>query len=563
MPTLTRRNGDLSRTLGSYLAPAAGYTVVAFEPGAEAVSVSTVGGISTITVRAGHGFAANDKILNVTANTYSGVVKVSSVTATTLVMSGTFTPSAGDVLFNVGQDGPAVTYQTSGVTIYSDMAGGSSIQYSQVTTNAQGEYGYWASANIWELVLSGSTVVEYILDVSKNPMCYSNSTGFEVFIGPDFPSTFSSLSGARGIYINKPSSASGAMAINFARDGNERWSLGEDTATGDRSFFALWSDRAEVSGAAWITGDILGIAPGGTDTNAQDPPKWVFNGNWGAAPYDSSYAFEFRMAQSLESGGSSLYTALFNCDNATSSASGGVVIQTANTRPSLVLRTISTNKRYAAVQFGRYSGGALLGFEIGTDIVAKNDTQVFTIYDAVAAAHRFAIDADGDVGIGNTTPDNILRIDRNQNAATRVVIGNNSTGTAGRSGFYAGDGSTGTSVLMERFSTGFTGDTTLQGDGMVYTSGAAMLHLGTNGAKRVTILDSAAKLGIGVDPPTEALDVAGAIKLTTHIEGTEIAEPAAPAANGFRLFAKDNGAGKTQLCVRFATGATQVIATEP
>lgn len=37
----------------------------------------------------------------------------------------------------------------------------------------------------------------------------------------------------------------------------------------------------------------------------------------------------------------------------------------------------------------------------------------------------------------------------------------------------------------------------------------------------------------------------------------------AGAANTGRLFVKDNGAGKTQLCVRFNTGAVQVIATEP
>jgi hypothetical protein len=33
--------------------------------------------------------------------------------------------------------------------------------------------------------------------------------------------------------------------------------------------------------------------------------------------------------------------------------------------------------------------------------------------------------------------------------------------------------------------------------------------------------------------------------------------------NQARLFVKDNGAGKTQLCVRFHTGAVQVIETEP
>ena len=40
-------------------------------------------------------------------------------------------------------------------------------------------------------------------------------------------------------------------------------------------------------------------------------------------------------------------------------------------------------------------------------------------------------------------------------------------------------------------------------------------------------------------------------------------DPAAPEASNLRLFARDNGSGKTQLCVRFPTGAVQVIATEP
>jgi hypothetical protein len=40
-------------------------------------------------------------------------------------------------------------------------------------------------------------------------------------------------------------------------------------------------------------------------------------------------------------------------------------------------------------------------------------------------------------------------------------------------------------------------------------------------------------------------------------------DPVAPAANDARVFCKDNGAGKTQLCVRFNTGAVVVIATEP
>jgi hypothetical protein len=40
-------------------------------------------------------------------------------------------------------------------------------------------------------------------------------------------------------------------------------------------------------------------------------------------------------------------------------------------------------------------------------------------------------------------------------------------------------------------------------------------------------------------------------------------DPAAPADNRGRLYVRDNGAGKEQLCVRFNTGAVQVLATEP
>ena len=39
--------------------------------------------------------------------------------------------------------------------------------------------------------------------------------------------------------------------------------------------------------------------------------------------------------------------------------------------------------------------------------------------------------------------------------------------------------------------------------------------------------------------------------------------PAAPAANGVYIYAEDDGAGKTRLMARFATGAAQQIAIEP
>jgi hypothetical protein len=53
------------------------------------------------------------------------------------------------------------------------------------------------------------------------------------------------------------------------------------------------------------------------------------------------------------------------------------------------------------------------------------------------------------------------------------------------------------------------------------------------------------------------------LAVTGVIEGAEQTAPAAPAANGYRIYAEDNGAGKTRLMVKFATGAAQQLALEP
>lgn len=53
-------------------------------------------------------------------------------------------------------------------------------------------------------------------------------------------------------------------------------------------------------------------------------------------------------------------------------------------------------------------------------------------------------------------------------------------------------------------------------------------------------------------------------RLTGTIGITESATtPNAPPANAAYIFTRDNGSGKTELCVRFNTGAVQVLSTEP
>ena len=50
---------------------------------------------------------------------------------------------------------------------------------------------------------------------------------------------------------------------------------------------------------------------------------------------------------------------------------------------------------------------------------------------------------------------------------------------------------------------------------------------------------------------------------TGYTQLTEMTAPAAPATNNARIYAEDNGAGKTRLMARFATGAAVQIAIEP
>ena len=54
----------------------------------------------------------------------------------------------------------------------------------------------------------------------------------------------------------------------------------------------------------------------------------------------------------------------------------------------------------------------------------------------------------------------------------------------------------------------------------------------------------------------------GRVLTTKYHELVEISTPAAPPSNHARLFVRDNGSGKTQLCVRFPTGAVKVLAIE-
>lgn len=84
---------------------------------------------------------------------------------------------------------------------------------------------------------------------------------------------------------------------------------------------------------------------------------------------------------------------------------------------------------------------------------------------------------------------------------------------------------------------------------------------GLNGAQalRVVTVGDAEQFVIQQTGALSMLDAAGA-----YLEAVERAEAApAPSANRFRLWCEDNGAGKTRLMVRFATGEPVQLAIEP
>ena len=77
------------------------------------------------------------------------------------------------------------------------------------------------------------------------------------------------------------------------------------------------------------------------------------------------------------------------------------------------------------------------------------------------------------------------------------------------------------------------------------------------GTQAITATSSSAALNVAQSGSGPSINT------SSFIQGTEQTAPSAPAANGYRIFAQDNGAGKTQLMVIFASGAAQQIAIEP
>lgn len=97
-----------------------------------------------------------------------------------------------------------------------------------------------------------------------------------------------------------------------------------------------------------------------------------------------------------------------------------------------------------------------------------------------------------------------------------------------------------------------------QGQVLESLSGGLDLNLPNADDFDIWIDDSGGTLQIEYTFSASKLDLWG-----NYVEFTEATAPANGSADTARLYAKDNGAGKTQLAVKFSSGAEQILATQP
>jgi hypothetical protein len=163
-------------------------------------------------------------------------------------------------------------------------------------------------------------------------------------------------------------------------------------------------------------------------------------------------------------------------------------------------------------------------FEIGTESAGTGTDRVTTLFarsrtGSFNARMDFRFEVDGGTGVQN------LSFRHSGGIFVQWGINGTMLGSFSTQGFSAG-----------------TGD---------YGGSAAALNAIDAGFRRI-----AANI-TGVITRPSGSDVAGAL------EFLEMTAPAAPTANRVRIYAQDNGAGKTQLMALFATGAAVQIAIEP
>ena len=155
-PLLYKRvDASLQLVSNAVLTPATSRVVCVLPRGAE-VDGAGQNGVSTITVKAGHGVATGQKFMVGTDT--AKFFTAGTTTATTIPLStGTVTVTDGDAIVNLGADTGTTSpnFDDATVPIYSRASTTTALSPSTVTSNSTtAKYEYWSTERlVWEVVL--------------------------------------------------------------------------------------------------------------------------------------------------------------------------------------------------------------------------------------------------------------------------------------------------------------------------------------------------------------------------------------------------------------------------
>jgi hypothetical protein len=225
----------------------------------------------------------------------------------------------------------------------------------------------------------------------------------------------------------------------------------------------------------------------------------------------------------------------------TNAASGGTVAHTSLTG----LTTGDPHTQYALLA-GRSGGQSLSGGTAANDDLTLQGTTSATR----TTSYVIMQPNGGTVGIGDTNPNYKLRVKETISGAGGIYVSTTS-GTAQQPSFYfddtAGSGISDFEIYLDATNV-YVGP--YLNKGLQFVKNA--------GVDKTMVITNQGSVGIGTTSPSTRLDIdAGALELA------EMTAPGAGAANTVRIYAVDNGAGKTQLMAIFNTGAAQQLAIQP